>query len=1479
MPLLKSKNIKKTHNILIIIIASIVILFAAIPILLNNSKIQNYFAQIVTKELSQFLQTEVRVGKVEYILFNTLSIDELYVEDRASNELLRIGVAKARFNFWKFFQSQVIVEGITLDQMRARIDVDSVGKTNFDFIIKAFKKPKNNNNTQVEYVVKRLEIKNSSLVLNNHKAKLAGENKNNIDFNHLSFRNLNIDLSLNMLNNDSLNLELHHMDFVEQSGFELSSFSTAIVASKTSAKINSIQIELPKSKFNLANIELNYDSIGNFKNLVNNVNWKVPDVNFEIYPEDFKVLHAGLARLKDPLFVNGKLNGRISNIRFQQLQLRYGEHLKLLADVDFSGLPKIDDVFIFAEIHELSAEKGVVQDIVSSFSKRPFVLPGELNKLGKLNYKGNITGFLSNLVVFGNLSTKLGSVTTDILLKFENMLKDLSYKGSIRSNNFQLGHFLNNPQFGQVSFRFSTNGTKKSDTAFKGKMEALVNAFTFNNYAYKDIKLDGNYDGNGFDGVVEIEDENLNAHFSGIIDLTQRLPVFDFDLNLKNFHPHKLNLITNYPNMFVSMRMHTNMVGGSLDNINGIVNIDSIQLHNGDKQVNVDNVRLTSRMVENQTNFNIISDYVNGDFSGAFRYSNIGNTINQIVLNYLPSLVATSHKPNFLKNDVNVNLQIQNTAEITELLDLGLLIKGISTINGNINELTNTVKLNIQVPKITYKRQVIDNLNIELNNDNKMLNLTTRGLIEDKSGQTSLYILASAAKDSINTQMGWQNAMTITNAGELQTTTRLKREGDKMSARLKILPTQIIISDTIWDIRAANVNLNSDKTIDINGFKFENNQQYVHIDGRLSKLKSDAVDVRLNEVNLEYVMKLVKLKGISFGGYVSGKANFFSVLKQPIFLANLKVRNVAINQKHIGNAEVASTWNQEKEHLNLMALFTNDKNDTIATALGAYVPKKDSIDISYDTKRLSIEFLTPYFESVVQNTRGYGSGKVRMFGPMKTIKFEGDVLLSDAQLSLDMLQTTYYFTDSVHLTPRTIEFRDVKIFDAERNQANVNGKMLHNGMFQNMTYDVNVRGRNILAMNTVAKDNDYFYGKVYANGTVSIFGNQNEANIVVNATSQPRSKAYIMMAGSSTASDNSFIQFVDKNADADKPKPPVAKSTFNTKVDMQIDVTPDAEIELIVDPQGGDAITGKGYGSMRVQFDTYSDLKLFGNVEIESGYYLFTLQTILRRQFRIQQGSSISFTGDPYNGQMNIRAIYPLNVSLIDLLEADVNRSTVPVNAILKLNGNLMKPKIAFDIELPTSDDVIKQRVRDFINTEEMMNRQITSLLLINRFYSPTQSNPLNANSIGLSFVATTVSTHFNNLIQSALGSNNFSLGFDWQKTNELTDQFNTQLMFQPNKRIVINSNVGYRNDVITTEHGNLNLDFDGQYLLTESGNLSIKAYQRTIDRAQLRTAKYTRGIGITYKENFSSVAEMLNYYWRIISFWNKNENKENEKK
>ena len=118
-------------------------------------------------------------------------------------------------------------------------------------------------------------------------------------------------------------------------------------------------------------------------------------------------------------------------------------------------------------------------------------------------------------------------------------------------------------------------------------------------------------------------------------------------------------------------------------------------------------------------------------------------------------------------------------------------------------------------------------------------------------------------------------------------------------------------------------------------------------------------------------------------------------------------------------------------------------------------------------------------------------------------------------------------------------------------------------------------------------------------------------------------------------------------------------------------VTPQAQLVLVMDPVGGDRIRAWGSGHLRMDYGSANnDLKMYGTYTLDRGYYNFTLQDVIIKDFTIKPGSAIVFNGDPYGAQLNIQAIYALNANLSDLDESflqdkDLNRTNVPVHALM----------------------------------------------------------------------------------------------------------------------------------------------------------------------------------------------------------------------
>ena len=1445
-------------------------------ILLQFSTVQNFVVDTLTRELSQRYNTNVSVGTVRYRFFNSFRLQHVLIEDQGGDTLVHAQAIDADFEFWQLFRKKISISSLNFNKVYVNLQKESDGVMNFHFLVKP--DSITNDSTFYELNINKLTLRNSKLDYSDftRERDFTGFNPDRI-----RIENINLELAITTFTRDSLDIELHYLTAEEQSGLTVDNISFRAKGSHRGVNILNAGIEMPNSKLSVKKIELQADRLQDILSFSPSVSVRLPIKDAQVSLHDLRAFLPGFKGSTDKVKLNALISGRLSSLKARDLSIAYGSTVRMKGSIEINGLPNFEESFIYAKVDNLQATHAEVQDLVARIQNRPFLLPEEMRRLGLLSYQGNITGFLSDLVAFGIVKTSLGNISSDISLRFENHLRDLYYNGTLRTSNFELGRFLNSSQFGSVRMMMNTKGTKLGDLNLKGTLSATVDQLDFNRYSYSNAMLKGEYDGTGFNGNIQVKDDNINADFTGILDFRNpRLPVFNFDLVLSNTNLHALNLLNGYPDSRLSFHGTTNLTGNNLDNLNGNLQIDDIHFQYLNDSLSANAIHFNSRTGDDFTHVDIRSDYLNGSFSGDFKYSTIGNTFKMVLAQYLPSLADDNTNKKYLPNNIRIDLKLENTAEIVRVLRLPYRLGGVATIRGDINESSNRIELTANLDALSTRTQNFENFVLNLaNNRQQQLVLTGRTrMYNRKDDLQNIVLSASAFKDQLDARLMWQNNDAVTNAGEINTRTRLSREDGELTVLSRLLPTEIILSDSIWNLRASEARYKKTEGLSIRNFLFESQNQFIHIDGIASENRNDSLLVTMNDLNLDYVMRLINLRGVSIGGLITGDLLLYSLLKEPIYLADVYVENMSLNDSILGNSSINTHWNQESRRLDIQGEILTEKQMPVAKLGGHFTPSADSLDLQIKAQRFPVKFLNRYFEGVASNFGGMAQGDFRIAGPTKKLRFTGDLMVSGGQVTIDMLQTTYRFNDRVILTPNNIEINSLTLYDEERNRATANGAIAHDGGFGNMVYDVRILTDNLMVMNTTSKDDDFLYGKAYASGQARIFGDFSETNIVVNGVSRPKTKCYLSMASSSSVLEGDFIRFENKQSLATYETEEASRNQriivddnrFNVKTDIQLELTPEAEIEILVDPRAGDKITGRGRGNLRIRFDTFSDVDLFGTVELEQGNYLFTLQTVIRKEFRINRGSTIAWTGDPFEAQVNINGYYPLTASLTDLLEPSelqqvTSRSTVPVHCLLYLTDDLMSPTIRFGIDLPSSDESVKSRVTNVVNTEEMMNRQILYLLLFHKFFTPDYMRTTAVVGVneGLSFATATVSSQINNWIQSTLNTNIFSIGVDWQKTNAESDEVKAQILIQPNNRLVINGNIGYRNDNISE---NIFIgDFDLEYKLVESGKLRFTAYNHTIDRAQLREAKTTQGVGLIYREDFNNMREMFEYYWNIF--------------
>jgi len=166
----------------------------------------------------------------------------------------------------------------------------------------------------------------------------------------------------------------------------------------------------------------------------------------------------------------------------------------------------------------------------------------------------------------------------------------------------------------------------------------------------------------------------------------------------------------------------------------------------------------------------------------------------------------------------------------------------------------------------------------------------------------------------------------------------------------------------------------------------------------------------------------------------------------------------------------------------------------------------------------------------------------------------------------------------------------------------------------------------------------------------------------------------------------------------------------------------------------------RGRSNLVFQLEKSGKMDLTGSYQVTSGFYTLSFN-VLKRKFNIAPNSIVTWTGDPTQATVDLAASYTALTPSIDLVsnEADLApsdqqkfRQKLPFLVTLKMEGDLLKPSITFDITLPATTLTlwpdVDQRLTQLRTQQSEMNKQVFALLLLGRFVG---ENPLVSQSGG----------------------------------------------------------------------------------------------------------------------------------------------------
>ena len=1453
----------------------------------------------VAEELSDLLNTRVTIGRINIGLLNRIIIDDVLLDDQDEQEMLKVTRLSAKFDIMPFFKGKISISSVQLFGFNINLQKKTPDSPpNFKFVLDAFA----SNDTVKKDNSLDLRI-NSILIRRGRMAyHVLSEEETPGKFNakHIHLQNIIANISLKALSKDSINLGIKRLSLDEKvSGFSLKKMSLKLVANSRQTSIDNFAIELPETSLKLDTIHLIYDSLKAFDRFTEQVRFSFRTLPSQITLKDISPFLPALSHFKEPISLDMEVKGTVNQLTCSHLEITAdNRQFRLKGDVALQDLSHPQDAYVFGTLSELTATTRGVGFLVRNLSHDYNGVPPVLERLGNVSFRGKVSGYFTDIVTYGQLHTDLGGVNMDLKLSSDKSKGLFAYSGAVKTTDYKLGKLLANEQLGEITFNLDVHGRHVTDRLPVVELKGLIASVDYSRYRYENITLDGEYKQGGFNGKVALDDPNGSIYLNGDVNVSSRIPTFNFQAIINKLRPHDLNLTSKYPDTEFSLKLRANFTGGSVDEMIGEINVDSLEFMSPEKQYFMNNMNIRASKQNNENQLRLTSEFLTASVEGKFQYHTLPASILNIMRKYVPSLILPPKKPIETHNNFQFDIHIYNTDILSTIFDIPLTVYTHSTLKGYFNDPLQRLRVEGYFPRLQYKNNFIESGMILCENPSDHIRARVRLTNLKKKGAVNLSLDAQAKDDNISTTLNWGNSAAVTYSGQLAAVAKfLRTEGEKplLKAMVEVKPTDIILNDTLWQIHPSQVVVDSGK-VDVNNFYFSHQDRYVRINGRLSDNPQDSVKVDLKDINMGYVFDIASISDdVNFEGDATGTAYASGVFKKPVMNTRLFIKNFSLNQGRLGDLNIYGEWDNENRGIRLDASI-KDISTTPSRVTGIIHPLKpeSGLDLNIEANELNLKFLEHYMKSIANDIKGRATGKVHFYGKFKGLNLDGAVM-TDASMNFDILNTHFAIKDTILLAPTGLTFNNIHISDMEGHSGRMNG-YLHFQHFKNLNYRFEIQANNMLVMNTKESTDMPFYGTVYGTGNALLTGNAIQGLDVNVAMTTNRNSIFTYINGSvASATSNQFIKFVDKTPRRtiqdsiqiisyyeqlqQKRQEAEEEQKTDIRLNILVDATPDATMKIIMDPVAGDYISGKGTGNIRTEFYNKGDVKMFGSYQINQGVYKFSLQEVIRKDFVIKNGSTITFNGAPLDANLDIQASYTVNsASLNDLIPEEsssiIQQPNVKVNCIMNLSGILVRPTIKLGIELPNERDEVQTLVRNYISTEEQMNMQILYLLGIGKFYTEDARNNQNSNVMS-SVLSSTLSGQLNNALSQVFETNNWNIGTNLSTGDkgwtdmEVEGILSGQLL---NNRLLINGNFGYRDNPMANT--NFVGDFEAEWLINRSGDIRLKAYNETNDRYYTKTNLTTQGVGIMYKKDFNK--------WSDLFFWNKwklrNKRKQEEK-
>ena len=1456
----------------------VLLVFLTLSILLlvfQYKPVQTWAARKGAAYLSEKLHTKVSIGSLYLEPFSSIVLEDFYVLDQKKDTLVNMSKLTVDINAFSIFRS---IKQRTIDLSLVKLDNSSVylkeykdSTSNVKFIVDFFSSPDTSKSTGKPWnvIFGKIAVNNLHFRYKNYLVDtlINGVNFDDVDVKKFSTVIDSMDVIHHLFKGYIHNLTLH-----EKSGAIIKNLTADATVDTNLILTRHLFLQTPNSMVK-DYFRMKFKSFDDFADIEDKVMMDADFKSSRVSSKDIAFFTSGLEKVRFDLGIDGKVHGMVRHLTAKNLLITGGQATYIRGDFSLRGLPDWDNTFLELKFDQLSTNKKDLDYLYSNFTGTTGAkVPDMIGKFGNINFTGRFTGLQNDFVAFGTFKTKLGRFDPDINLKIDKKGVP-AYSGKISTSDFDLGGLLDNDAIGRATLSANVKGSGDELKNLTENLDAQIGYINYNGYDYHNLNVKGTFIKKIADAKISINDNNVKLNMAGTVDLNPALTAYNFTADIKDAHLHTLKLLKD--TITLTTVLKTKFSGNSLENLQGHIELTPIRIIDPRNNYLVDSIDLSAHGKGDNRILALKSYIAEANIHGSFDLATLPSYFKQIAKKYIPSLnVATvTPKPQHFE----FNLGLKNMGPLLALFDPDLKIPDQGTFVGEFDSSNETATLNGYVKTIQYGTTVFHDLIVDESTTNGQLGLNislSKINITDSLFIKNIDISNALRRDSLNFNIKLADK-DATNQLDLY---GLVEFGRDTTAKLKLLPSDVILEHQDWKLTdQVRIKFLDGKT-EINGFQLSNGAQKVKINGLISSNPEDKLKLEFEKFNMNTFDQLTKVSGVALKGSLNGNVIFSSISNTPGIDAHLNIDSLNMNKTLVGDVKIESTLGNDRKEADVKMSINNNGTETM-NITGAYnLTKEDEANaLNFKVKMDHVQtvIFDPFIRDLVSDPKGTVSSDLSLTGPASKPQMNGTVTLDNTGVTVNYLKTAFTVSDKLTVTNSVIDVDGMILKDAYGGTGEVKGKVDLNNL-DNPDIEATVTAKNLLALNTAFKDNHLYYGKAFGTGTFAFNGPVNTMNINIKAHTLAGTVFNIPLNTSTTAGDYDFIRFVSHK---DSTKVVVPKSAFDG-VTLNLDLTVDEKTVVKITTDYG-VLEGSGTtNNLNLNINSLGDFNMYGDFLISTGKFEFTDKNFISKNFTVNQGGTIRWTGDPSNADINLNAIYEVRTDISPLYQAaglasPKGAENVLVQAELIITKSLLHPTIDFDFNFPT-DPSIKDDLGTYLTDYNNRSQQALSIIVRRNFASGTPNSLTNQ---VFSTAGEAVSEFaFNKLNTFISQSNikNFDLNLrSFNDASASLKLFNSRLVFNGSLFTTTGSNDLFnnstQNSLFNSNFNSLTKDFEAQYLLRKSGDLTAKYSYRVLNTTTLNTidqlsVQYVNGVGLTYQRDFDTFGEFFRNLFRKSS-------------